>query len=654
MKVFWPSEEMHAAAKALAVEKGMDWTSRVVWKALRRHFQQRIDKGTFKGITSRELAKNHGVDVDTWDGGDGTFDAEDLPGMDKVVITAPAEYDEGDLPPPTGRTWLGERWDGNSWLTQLPGARNDYFAWYNEMILNEDNFGTGTIPLGQIHEEWCLLVDHPDQNRDMFLCSRDHYKSSIFHVGYYTYLICEKQDKVGPRGIFSLAWDENLSMETFDAVKRNLSENQRILSFYGYLIDDERSSTQRKMFFTFQPKANRYPGLFCAPISGGRITGTHAYLYGLDDIMDKELTPRMASRLQTIFNVKLYPAMGPGSRMIVTGTIKGYTPANDIYLWLEQNPAFTTYRYPAANAMPPAKDIIYERYAEPIINPLTGRPRVKHDGTPLTRNRFRVTEILHREKYRTLYPERYSIEKLAEKFLEYQQSLNGVDKFFSEYFLIASNPTGRFFDTGRMLKISKSRFFTAQDVVSCCRDSHYPIYLWIDPGGQGGHGIAVVVMTRIGDESFLLDAMTIRKPVIEAALDIVNLIVKYNVSVWGCEGNFAQKDTHGYTIEKVVHQRLISMGRRSLVTPCRIRNNTGEKLNRIATHFSALLGANDQQTQFFYNPEADDVGNFKMQARRFGSENDGSQKHDYDLLDCCASIRIHLLDISVSASILVA
>jgi hypothetical protein len=451
---------------------------------------------------------------------------------------------------------------------------------------------------------------------------------------------------VGPRGILSLAWDRDLTMETFDAVKRNLTENTRLLAYYGYLPDDDRSSTQTKMFFRFQPKANRYPGLFCAPIKGGRITGTHAYLYGLDDIIVGELTPALMKRLRDIFTIKLYPAMGPGARMVITGTIKGFTPENDVYLWLEHNPAFNVYRYPAANAMPPLKDISYTVDEVPLVNPLTGKVKTKQDGTIFTRKHFRVTGVKDAEKYITTYPERYDIFRLAEKMLEYKYSEDGLDKFYSEYFLIASDPKGRFFNIGRIQPISESPFFGLDGLLEHCRTYHSPVFLWIDPGGQGSHGIAVTVMAAINNQYYLVDSVVIRAPVVEAARTIAKLIAKYRVTIWGCEGNFNQKDTHGYTIDSIVRKEFEN-GLKHLYTPCVIANNTGKKMQRIATHVGALLGTDDAPTQFFYNPEMKALTDFRMQLRRFGQEMETNQGHEYDILDCIASTRIHLFEMSI-------
>lgn len=649
MKTFWPSAAMREAAREMAARKNLDWGDRAVWKMLRRVFQERVDKALFSGSpTSRELLLNHNIDINTWDDGDGMIEF-DAGYIERETTVAYPMGDEGEKPPPTGRRWQGERWDASSggFLNPIPGARKDYFAWYQMFILNEDNFGHGYIPLGDIHEEWALLLDHPDQMRDLFLCSRDHYKTSFIHTGYYTYLICERQDLVGPRGIFSLAWDKDLTMETFDAVKRNLTENNRILTFYGYLPDDERSSTQTKMFFQFQPKANRYPGLFCAPIKGGRITGTHAYLYALDDIMVTELTPALMKRLREIFTMKLYPAMGPGARLVVTGTIKGYTPDNDVYLWLEQNPALNVYRYPAANAMPTLQDIDYEIDEVPIINPLTGKVKLQKNGKPFTRKHFRVTSIKNVDRYVMAYPQRYDMYRLAAKMLEYKYSEDGLDKFFSEYFLVASDPKGRFFDINRVRPVNESRFFSVEGVLEYCRAYHCPVFLWIDPGGQGAHGIAIVVMTFINGEYFLLECQTIRAPVVMAAKVIANLIAKYRVTIWGCEGNFNQRDTHGYTIDSIVKAEF-ALNSPHLYTPCVIANNTGKKMQRIATHVGAMLGFDGGPYQFYIAPEMLGISDFRMQVRRFGTQMEGDGNHEYDILDSIASVRIHLLDMSIA------
>lgn len=701
---FWPSKMMRTYASNMIKSQGLDKSNIDVKKSIRTHFQRLADMGKFNSPTSKALSL-HGVNTKTWDSrSDGKFIWKPVPVEIAIpdIATIPREnpqdpiyipeqldlpipkpqnpprqeimdkiIDTGDVtghrkihgvnkrtelkklirelkgegkPEPTGNKWEGEyidkRYNDITWCDPLPDARHDYFAWYNTFILNEDNCGKNYTELGKIHEEWCIHLEH--SKKLGMLCPRDHFKTYLLNAGYILYHICEKQELIATKGIINISWDKMLAEETFFIVKKNLMENPRILSFYGYLIDEERPFTAQKMYFKYQPLGSR-PGFFCTPIKGGRITGTHPYIAFLDDIEEDELKPAIMRRIRNIFNKKLLPAMGTTGRIIVTGTLKGWNKDNDAYLWLETKPTFEIRKYPAVNKMPPMSDVKWEVKEKPVINEETGKPVLLPDGEIKMERCFEVTHIENAEQYETIYPERYDIYGLVEKKLELRDEKGNDDEFNSEYLLKASDPAGRYFKKKRFAKFGAAGYGTPMEFVEHVKKRHGHIYLWIDPGGEEetSHGIAVSVMAAFKREYFLIDSRVIRKPIPEAAKDIGAMIMKWGVDRWGCEGNFQQKATYGRELEEKVFAYLEGKNYK-YNQRISIKSNTGEKLKRISTHVSSLLGPDDVPVQFYVNENSPGIEDFREQRDHFGKKLTSANKHDFDILDCIASSKIHL------------
>lgn len=555
---------------------------------------------------------------------------------------------KGDTKPaPTGKKWDGCKLDTRCkdivWLDAAPNARKDFFTWYNTFVLNDDNYGENYIRLGKIHEEWATRIEHG--KKIGMLCPRDHYKTSLLNVGYILYHICEKQELISNKGILNISWDKDLAEETYFAIKQNLSENRVILSYYGYLIDEERPLTQKKMYFTFQPSGSR-PGLFCAPFKSGRITGTHPYIAFLDDIEDTELSPGLMIKFRKIIDKKLIPAVGKHGRIIITGTLKGWNTKNDAYLWLQTKPTFEMYRYPAVEKMPPMSDVKYVERIVPLLNE-KGKPMLNINGETLMRKEFEVVSIVNDHEYTPIYDERYNIFDLVEKKLELRDEEGSDDTFNSEYLLKPSDPSGRYFKYKRLADFKQSGY-TPMGFVEHTNKHHKHRYLWIDPGGEGdqAHGIAVAVMGYLDQKYYLLDVRVIKKPIPEAARIIGDMIIQWKVNKWGCEGNFSQKATYGREIKEKVRLHLESKNMGHLYTTPYIRQNTGEKLKRISTHMSTMLGAEDMPVQMYVNKDSPGYNDFLDQYGYFGKKITSANKHDFDVLDCKASIKIHLLGTS--------
>lgn len=669
---------------------------------MRYHYQVMADKGEFKSPTSAEL-KRLGVDTSTWNEGKGWLPPDmwerlrQLDELPKGECTAKKygdptieEVEEGETgeavqrpklkggtskqeeqirtiiksgsrfkkerveeekPVPTGRKWKGEHWDPTSktWILKegewwdpraqkwKPGKpRTEPFYWIFEFMWDPTKY-EDPCPLGDFHEK--VLIKMDSHNRLIIEIPRDHLKTTVFNVDYMVHFILERPE-FAKMGILNVAWDPGLSETTFMDVTENLSQNEKILSFYGYVIDENRPKTQDKIYFTYQPVGAKF-GLRCTSFKSGSITGSHPYLIILDDPQDEPFTEKLMTKFRTVVKKKLLPAVAKRGKIIVTGTIKGFSSANDGYIWLEKNPTWTILRLPAANAMPPMKDIIAEKRAKPKVDKDTGIPLIGSDGEPIVEVYYHV-EVKNREKYKLLYPERYTIEDLVRKLLEMQDEGKSSDDFYAEYFLQPQNPRGKFFLKDRIRSMPPPGFVSISAFVEWCHTCHYKICLWIDPGGAKGHGITVVVGAKVLGKFYFLEIQVLRAGLPEVAKAVARLIVQYKIRTAACEGNFSQKQTYAEVITEFLRQYMDSCGWMDDYTPIVAKNNTGDKIQRIQTHISNMIGLDGTDFQLFINQDAQDFDFFDVQAKDFGPNVPVSRAHDFDILDGMASMAIHL------------
>lgn len=560
-------------------------------------------------------------------------------GRPKKVPDCPDE-----LPPPTGRHWKGEIWkiDQMGKLVWYRPAIIDtsYAHWYETFWLNEFNFFNPS-PLGRCHKHWGSILDSGIK-KPVFLCPRDHFKSSFITNGYMGENICEHRD--GYRGILNIAWDKDLAMANMLSVVQNLQNNSLILDFYGYLIDEDRPCTALRKYFTFQPKGSR-PGLTCAAFKTGAITGTHPHLVMLDDIQDEPLSDVMMGKFHRIVDNKLIPAAGLDGRIITTGTIKGYDAENDGYLWLKTKPTFEVFQFPAIiNAdIPPLSDCQWSFELKPLFE--DGKPKFDYEGNQIQIKKFKIT-IKNREQYKTLYPERYSIEDLMEKYLELLDRGKSPDVFYSEYLLIPSNPKGNFFDKERirpMVNMPLPRFHNVVSFMEFAMKYHVPIYLWIDPGGETGHGICMAVIAKYQGCYFILDLVVIRAGLPEAAKTLARLIEKWNIKIWGVEGNWQQKETYGRTLARELKNILQKENKMYLFSPPAIKSNTKDKIQRIRDGMTSMMGVAGMDYTFFVNENAQAYDRFVKESKEFSLNTAPGKKHEYDLLDAIVSAEIWLM-----------
>ena len=686
---FWPSENMRVAAFSAMKKRGLKGTLETK-KAFRYHYQRMADMGLFKSPTSEELARI-GIDTTSWNEGIGTIpnDIEkkieramkrkskikpveknvspqqpEMKGttmrkedLKKIINAGPRfskdKEEKEERPYWTGRIWKGEHydWDTGKWELKeghwwdpetaqwVPGEpRLNLFYWAYEFYYDPRKYAE-PVPFGEFHKELAKAME--DAYRDVFLCPRDHLKttwSAIFML----WRILEYAG-LAKMGILNIAWDPGLAETTFLDVKGNLEDNERILSFYGYVIDENRPITKELFYFVYQPTGAKF-GLRCTSFKSGSITGSHPYWVLLDDPQDEPLTKSMMAKFKRVINKKLIPAVGKSGIIMVTGTIKGYSSENDGYLWLEKKPLWRVQRWEAANAMPEMSECIYEKRLRPKKHPITGEILKDYNGNTDYEEYWHV-EVEDRERFITLYPERYQIEDLVAKRLEMREDdTKSDDDFWSEYFLRASDPKGKYFLKNRIGDLPPEEFFDTQSFVEWLHTFHYAIFLWIDPGGQGkkSHGVAITVGTYVLGRYYLLDCLVVKAGLPQVAEAVARLIVKWGVSQWGCEGNFDQKETYGNTIDTFLKAYMQKQGWSHLYRRPLIRNNTGNKLQRIATHISDIIGLEGTDITFFVNPGAQHLDKWKLQLGHFGKDISGEMEHEFDLLDSYASMKIHM------------
>jgi len=656
-------------------------------KAMRYHYQMLADKGLFSSPTSKDLAKM-GVDTASWNEGKGYLPMDlkleeeiTKPVSDEIKIdvtgakgpeppridnkTAMAQTikgvinsgrgfkkqdpDESEKVAFTGRKWQGEHWDPEKkeWVTKegywwnpviqdwTPGTpRLGPFYWSFEFMWDPTKY-LDPVPYGSFHDE--VLHKMEKTRRGIILIPRDHLKTTMFAVNYITYHILELPEKA-KMGIINISWDSDLAGTTFMDIKENLEENEKIVSFYGNVIDEDRPKTAEKIFFVYQPIGPKF-GLKCTSFKSGSITGTHPYLVIMDDPEDEPLSEKLMKKFKRVMNKKLIPAVGKKGRIYLIGTIKGWDTKNDGYLWLMKNPTWTVMEYPAANKMPEPDTYTLEKKEVPVRDEETGEYLYDSQGRLKTEIQYMAT-VQNREEYVTLYPERYTIEDLVCKRHEMLDEGEADTDFWSEYFLRPSNPSGNFFLKKRVFAAPPPGFNTVREFIDAVHKKHKNITMFIDPGGAASHGIAVIVGTRFKGNYVFLDFRIFRVGLKQVAKKLIEMVELWDIDTILCEGNFSQKQTYAQVLTDFMKDQCEADGTEHLFRRVQAVFNTGEKYQRIHTHWSNMIGLKDTEIQCYVNRKSKGYLDFNLQLGAFGVGAAGVKSHDYDLLDAGASLNI--------------
>lgn len=515
----------------------------------------------------------------------------------------------------------------------------NYFGWYNYFIIDAPNSPyPNAQPLGECHKDWGRKLENI--KKLVMLCPRDHFKTSFLASGYIVFNLCERI--LYP--VLNVSWDKDLASSTFISVKEALEENDAILEWYGSLIDEDRTRTQKRFYVQYQPKGTKDPAFFCTSFKSGRITGTHPKLVILDDIEDEPLSEKFMKKAKTVFGKKLFAAVPKGGQIVVMGTIKGWDKTNDVYLWLKTKVTFEYFAYEAANAMPPMEECEYwkEQVQQQDEN---GNLLFEYDtGNPKMETVFRV-KIKDRDKYQPLYPERYSIEDLVTKRLELRDGASD-DDFWSEYFLRPMNPSGKYLKVARVGYIKDTIYGSPAGLIKYCQDykEHHQMFAWLDFGGKGAHGIAISVCCEIMGAFFVVQLKVVTDGAPAAAKLLVKYIQQYNLERWGCEGNFNQKETYAYIINKEVKEELKRIGKLNLYKSLVTINERKNKTKRINSKFTSLLGYETDPVKFFIFGGCASIEQFWDEFRAFPKIPKGAL-HEFDCLDTISSNAIHMISL---------
>lgn len=583
--------------------------------------------------------------------------------------------DDDDKPAMTNRKWKGElpikdaKGDITGWTK--PTVEVTYYNWYNTFI-DDPGAWDPYFPTGKVHEEVGGILDAliPGDIVQV-LKSRSHLKTTFTVRGHPLYNICE-QTPAAQKGFIFSALDIDLVEETFNYVIGQLAENERILSFYGYLIDDENlsgynKSRQKKRgkrrsfktgtaYWRYQD-AKAAPGLKAVSWLAKRaFTGQHPGGVYLDDIEGDELTPVDMKKYKRILLKKLMPAIGKTGYLVITGTIKGYDTDTDIYLLLKSNDMYETYEYPAvtnaetgASDFPPWEDCEFETRWVDKVNPRTGKPVINaRTGKPRRKKIIEVKNILHRERYVVTYPEKFSLEDLVLIRRKYRFGNDTTEAdFFAEYQLEPYQATGKYFNKDR-ISWSPPRLPHAghmscfEDVRDYCKKYHHPIFMWLDPGGKGaGHGVAISVGTFLFGRYVFFDCVVVREGLQAVAAKVAELMEYWSVDGWAVESNFQQKELYGQPIDQRIYEYFLATGKKKVYCMPSYYENSANKIRRIDARISIMLGYVGDQVRFHVNPDCESKEQFEHEFITFPDEELAAKKHEWDILDSMASQHIH-------------
>lgn len=656
---FWDNNLQCAKARAYAKKYGFDFTNYNVRIAIRNELRlsakenRKAEQITAKDISNAEFVLLHTIEEEKKE----EYAQEILKHSPVAQQIQSNNQDLQEKPAITNRRWKGETWHevNKNWNPPLKHASLDYYNWYMQFIFP---MLPNALPLGQIHKIWCEELES-DDFIEMFK-PRDHYKTSLITIGYAVYCLCEHHMNLYPVLIVSKS-DLN-TKDTFQSIRTHLEKNERILSFYGYLIDEDLSNTQDKLFCTFQHTGAKDPAVYCGTFGSKLVMGTHPHLAILDDIEEDMLTPAFMRQAKKLLDKSLIAGMPKNSKLILVGTLKGWDHTNDIYLYAKKKGIFSCYEDPAVFKIDPAtkvpildangnkiyglpdmKYVHWEKKAVPVLTEL-GTPMLTPTGRVKIKNEIVVTIDENKDaEWQSIYPERYTVKDIILKRIYMREvDRESDDSFWSEFFLQPRKPGGNHFNVAeRVQYFPPKNFLTTQEFLQWMKDFNHYAIVWIDPGGKGSHGIAMSCTTFDKDKTYVLDLAVIKKGVLEAAKVLLNWIQTYNIRCIACEGNFEQAETFATPIQAEI-ERLAALESVSLNHVLfKAINNKGDKVGRIKTGFEFMLGWNTDEIRFFVNQQATDYNQLIEEMEQFPKLMPGMD-FEWDLMDCINSAKYHL------------
>ena len=255
-----------------------------------------------------------------------------------------------------------------------------------------------------------------------------------------------------------------------------------------------------------------------------------------------------------------------------------------------------------------------------------------------------VEILVDKDRYRSIYPEVYSVEDIIRKrIILRDRDKESDDVFWSEYFLRPCDPQGKYFNANRIGKIPPMGYGTMKEFLKWQFTEGYGTFVWIDPGGKGskGHGITMVVFNVIEGANYLYQIIVEHGGILRAAAELAHLVLAFNVKGIGCESNFDQEETYSNTLDREMKAYLIDMGKESKyirITPIK---NKGDKMLRIRGQINQIVGIDSEPVKFFVNKEARDYDQFIQEYTYFGDTS--LKESDFDVLDAVSSVHMHMI-----------
>ena len=307
--------------------------------------------------------------------------------------------------------------------------------------------------------------------------------------------------------------------------------------------------------------------------------------------------------------------------------------------------------------LPEMNQVIWEKKLLPVLDK-NGKEMLNYNGKPKRKMQFLVDFIDNCDQdWMPIFPERYTIKDLVLKRLLMREVDNeSDDTFWSEFYLRPMKPGGNFFKKNRVGPWPPAGFANTEAFLAYIRqfkDDWKPV-CWIDPGGKKSHGISMAIMIFNYGKRYVIDLKVVRTGIPGAAEQIYKWIQRYGVKIIACESNFAQKETFVDAINRELWHYMTMKDLNG--NPRKVYNiivqgvpNREDKILRIQSNMTEMLGLENTDQTFFVNPGADDYEQWSQEFGMFPKLLPGVN-FEWDLLDCVSSCYIHLSEIGAYGS----
>jgi hypothetical protein len=286
------------------------------------------------------------------------------------------------------------------------------FPYFFEKILGYE--------LADFHQEWLDLVNNT--SRTVIICSRDHGKSVFFH-SWCVWQLCFQEPPYQMLYISSNHKQTMVHMKDIDRMFTNIPQLKRFKPRGGWAVGAMRLTNGNEIL---------------ERSVGSQIRGLHPQEIIIDDPL-KEFSMTAIQRVTDWFWGDMIPTLHHTASLRMVGTPFTYT---DIFVQLEENPAYTVARYPA----------------------------IKQDGT-------------------ALWPNRWSLEMLEERKMEI-----GASKFTREYICVPISTNTMLFAPDA-IKACKNSYASLESVAR----EGFQYYIGYDPAISANGDYTVMMVLEVDE-----------------------------------------------------------------------------------------------------------------------------------------------------------